>query len=623
VARDDEFAEFVGARYRALVRTGLLMTGDADHAEDLARSALIKTYLARGRLRAPANAEAYTRRTLVRLALCAKQRRWTAEFAARGNPGDGTGAAAAPLWLGPDDVAVDVRRALAALPSGQRAVIVLRYLDDQSEEDTARLLNIPLGTVQSRAARGLVSLRQAGLLDLEGGRHADDRQVRALLSRAAQLPYDIPPPVAPLVQVARRTRRLHIAGSVLAIVVIVAAALVLPPSLSALVPASVGGSPTHPHVPDRPSAWMLSQYSWSALARSPLGARSDPLLAWTGSKLLELGGTKNGVTQNDGAAFDPRTERWALIAPVKGDVSFSDAVGVWTGRELFVTNGQTASCPGVGPVSGCLPRAGLYNPTTNRWTTTLLPRQLEGLDLAGAAWTGRNVVVAGINAAHNKLGVAAYAPRTGRWRMITPRLPRRHPAQSAAFVASRNRVILWSLWSRDITLKKGSGTTRFGVDVLSFGPTGQWSNVTGSWPQNRDVDGPIYANGQILIRPAGFWCSCPSPFGDVPAKLANATTLDLTTLPTGPLVTKPMFEPSIWLWTGRAVIAAKTYGASKSAPGGHISNMAAYDPLTGRWYVLSHPAGKPALGAYPIFAAGQVFALSSSGVLLILHPMFM
>jgi len=169
VARDDEFAEFVAARYRALVRTGLLMTGDTGHAEDLAQSALIKTYLAWGRLRDPANAEAYTRRTLVRLALRAKQRRWTAEFAAGGNPLHGAGGAAA--WPGPDDLAVDVRRALAALPSGQRAVLVLRYLDDQTEDDTARLLNIPLGTVKSRAARGLASLRQAGLLDLEGGRH--------------------------------------------------------------------------------------------------------------------------------------------------------------------------------------------------------------------------------------------------------------------------------------------------------------------------------------------------------------------------------------------------------------------------------------------------------------------
>ncbi|HEX6932308.1 MAG TPA: SigE family RNA polymerase sigma factor [Streptosporangiaceae bacterium] len=166
MARDEEFAAFVAARYRALVRTGLLLTGDTGHAEDLAQSALIRTYLAWARLREPANAEGYARRTLVRLALRARQRRWTAEIAS-GRVPDGA-AATAP---GPDDLGLDVRRALAALPPGQRAVLVLRYLDDQSEQETARLLNLPIGTVKSRAARGLASLRDAGLLDLEGGRH--------------------------------------------------------------------------------------------------------------------------------------------------------------------------------------------------------------------------------------------------------------------------------------------------------------------------------------------------------------------------------------------------------------------------------------------------------------------
>lgn len=166
MARDDEFAAFVAARYRALVRTGLLLTGDSGYAEDLTQSALIRTYLAWGRLREPANAEGYARRTLVRLALRARQRRWTAEVATGQVPERDAGRRADI-----NDLALDVRRALAALPAAQRAVLVLRYLDDQSEAETARLLGISPGTVKSRAARGLASLRQAGLLDHEGERH--------------------------------------------------------------------------------------------------------------------------------------------------------------------------------------------------------------------------------------------------------------------------------------------------------------------------------------------------------------------------------------------------------------------------------------------------------------------
>jgi RNA polymerase sigma-70 factor (sigma-E family) len=168
VARDEEFAAFVAARYRALVRTGLLVTGDPGHAEDLTQSALIRTYLAWARLRDPANAEAYTRRTLVRLGLRARRRGSAGEVASGAIPGGDSVAAAG---IGREDLAVDVRRALATLPAGQRAVLVLRYLDDQSEAETARMLGISPGTVKSRAARGLASLREAGLLDQEGGRH--------------------------------------------------------------------------------------------------------------------------------------------------------------------------------------------------------------------------------------------------------------------------------------------------------------------------------------------------------------------------------------------------------------------------------------------------------------------
>ncbi len=168
MARDEEFAAFVAARYRALVRTGLLISGDAGHAEDLTQSALIRTYLAWPRLRDPANAEAYARRTLVRLALRARRRGSAGEIASGPAPRSAAGVAGG---LGHEDLALDVRRALRALPAGQRAVLVLRYLDDQSEAETARLLGISPGTVKSRAARGLASLRQTGLLDPEGGRH--------------------------------------------------------------------------------------------------------------------------------------------------------------------------------------------------------------------------------------------------------------------------------------------------------------------------------------------------------------------------------------------------------------------------------------------------------------------
>jgi hypothetical protein len=448
----------------------------------------------------------------------------------------------------------------------------------------------------------------------------DEHQVRALFSRAAELPDSIQPPVAHLVQTGRRTRSLHFAGSVLAVVILVAAAFVLPPSIRSLLSTSVGGSSSNHHSPNQPSAFMLSQYSWSTLARSPLGARSNPILAWTGSKLLEVGGTKNGVTQNGGAAFDQRTERWTLIAPVKANVGFSHAIDVWTGRELFVTNGQTAPCPTSVPVSRCLPHAGLYNPATNRWTSTLLPRQLEGLELAGAAWNGHEVVVVGTSSLPPRLRVAAYTPATGRWRMISPPVPRGHAPLAAAIVATPTRVLLWSQWSRARQASQGGSEIIVGVDVLALAPDGRWTKVTGNWPQEQTAESPTYANGQIL-GVFKIWCGPCFPVTIAPRPfLANAATLARTEL--SERLARPGTFGSFWLWNGRAVLTGEVGGYGKAARRGHLYRLAAWDPASRRWYVLQNPPHKPALAAKPIFAGGQLYVLTSNGTLLTLHAMF-
>jgi RNA polymerase sigma factor (sigma-70 family) len=52
-----------------------------------------------------------------------------------------------------------VAAALRKLPAGQRAVVVLRHVEDLDVETTAALLGISTGTVKSQAAKALASLR--------------------------------------------------------------------------------------------------------------------------------------------------------------------------------------------------------------------------------------------------------------------------------------------------------------------------------------------------------------------------------------------------------------------------------------------------------------------------------
>ena len=53
----------------------------------------------------------------------------------------------------------EVVDALSALPRAQRAVVVLRYIEDLDVDTVAHVLGLPSGTVKSHAARGLSSLR--------------------------------------------------------------------------------------------------------------------------------------------------------------------------------------------------------------------------------------------------------------------------------------------------------------------------------------------------------------------------------------------------------------------------------------------------------------------------------
>lgn len=58
------------------------------------------------------------------------------------------------------DAALDVQRLLAALPDAQREVVVLRVLEDVPEDDVARIVGVPRGTVKSRLHHGLARLAE-------------------------------------------------------------------------------------------------------------------------------------------------------------------------------------------------------------------------------------------------------------------------------------------------------------------------------------------------------------------------------------------------------------------------------------------------------------------------------
>ena len=147
-----EFEAFVAARSDALVRTAYLMCGDWHLAQDVLQIALTKLYVAWRRIERREGVEPYARRVLVRCLIDENRRSWRRE-----RPTDSVPDRATPDRLSDDrDV---ILAALAMLPNDQRIVLVLRYWEDLSIAETARLLDLSTGTVKSRAFRGLAALR--------------------------------------------------------------------------------------------------------------------------------------------------------------------------------------------------------------------------------------------------------------------------------------------------------------------------------------------------------------------------------------------------------------------------------------------------------------------------------
>lgn len=153
------FTEWAAGRQRQLLRSAYLLSGDLHRAEDLVQEALTKVALRWSRL-ADGNPTAYALRIISRDNITWWRRR-------RDVPTESfrdAGASEEP------EIAIVVRRALARLTPGQRAVVVLRHFDDLTERETAEVLGVSIGTVKSQNAAALARLRTGApeLLSLIG-----------------------------------------------------------------------------------------------------------------------------------------------------------------------------------------------------------------------------------------------------------------------------------------------------------------------------------------------------------------------------------------------------------------------------------------------------------------------
>lgn len=155
--RDEEFREFALGQSAGLRRLAYAVGGDWHRADDLVQATLERAYVQWSRVRGAEDPGAYVRTILVHLSASEGRRSWrrreqsrdvVPEPAGRGDESDRVAQS------------FDLARALTGLTTRQRAIVVLRFVEDRSVHEVSAILGIADGTVKRQTHDAVRRLRE-------------------------------------------------------------------------------------------------------------------------------------------------------------------------------------------------------------------------------------------------------------------------------------------------------------------------------------------------------------------------------------------------------------------------------------------------------------------------------
>ena len=163
----DQFEAIVGEHYEALYRFAMSLTRVESDAQDLTQQTFCVWATKGHQLRDHAKVKAWLFTTLHRAFLGARRRENRFPHQDLEEVVEQS-LAVAPDPMHPADCS-QVLAALARVDEIYQAAVALFYLEDCSYKDIAAILEVPVGTVKSRIARGIAQLR--GILLPNDGEH--------------------------------------------------------------------------------------------------------------------------------------------------------------------------------------------------------------------------------------------------------------------------------------------------------------------------------------------------------------------------------------------------------------------------------------------------------------------
>lgn len=152
----EDFDDYVRARWLPLLRTATLLTGDRHAAEDLVQDALARAAQRWTVIAEADSPDAYVRRILYTRSVDTWRRTRREPRASE----HVAWSSASADTTATTDTRVTLEAALRRLTPKQRAVLVLRFYEDRSEVEAARVLGCSVNTVKSQTRHALGRLRE-------------------------------------------------------------------------------------------------------------------------------------------------------------------------------------------------------------------------------------------------------------------------------------------------------------------------------------------------------------------------------------------------------------------------------------------------------------------------------
>lgn len=297
--------------------------------------------------------------------------------------------------------------------------------------------------------------------------------------------------------------------------------------------------------------------TWRPIAQSPIDGRSWPVAVWTGTHALFWGGIGWEWAEDDGALYDPAADSWTKLPQRPFDRSDSLECGpgwvawTWTGTEFFTWGGTE----GIG-IDDChmTSKGAAYDPVSEKWRV-IAPSPIGGRERASAVWTGRDVLIWGGWADGKYLNDgAAYDPRSDSWHPIPP-----GPIPGRAGAAAAWTGVEMLVWGS--ANEKFDGVGNGLVDGAAYNPaTHTWRRLSAAPLEPRLGWRAAWSNGRLVVWGGMKWIPLPSDRADgralEPVYFGDGAAYDPKTdawemLPAAPL--SPRAEHTM-LWTGSEIL---------------------------------------------------------------------